>query len=318
MSKNQLIINFVTWWSGEVLNAVIVLPLVLLFPNFRNIKQLLLDRRSYIINPLHTLPVLAVSLSMVLTHIYFGPGALLYPLATLIWAASIYSVFSIAVINSIVCLTLYHSVSYLYIYDTTNSLLKEITSIRIGLAILGLATLILCIISQNRKQLFKDVYYLANNDSLTETMNRRSFIRLSNHILSNKKYKQAAFIILDIDYFTKLNDGYGHYAGDLVLKRFAKIVKNNLRMEDLFCRHGGEEFVILLTDVDKSKAYEIAERIRNDIAESHINIHQEKSLQITVSIGVSHTELPTSITLQQHLNIADSALYQAKKMVEIK
>ncbi|WP_152872889.1 GGDEF domain-containing protein, partial [Acinetobacter portensis] len=158
----------------------------------------------------------------------------------------------------------------------------EITSIRIGLAILGLATIILCIISQNRKLLFKEVYYLANHDTLTETMNRRSFIKLSERLLSNKKYKQACLLMLDIDHFKNLNDGYGHYAGDIVLKKFAELVKENLRNEDLFCRHGGEEFVVLLANVDKAEAFMIAERIRIHLAQTSINIPQQQPFHISV------------------------------------
>ncbi len=312
MSTKQLMVDFINWWSGEFLNAVIVLPLVLAFPKFIEIKNFFTDKRSLSLNVFDTFPFFAVILSMILTHTYYGPGALLYPLATLIWAASVYSLFNIAVINSFVCLALYHSVSFLYFYDTTNSFLKEITSIRIGLAILGLATIILCIISQNRKLLFKEVYYLANHDTLTETMNRRSFIKLSERLLSNKKYKQACFLMLDIDHFKNLNDGYGHYAGDIVLKKFAELVKENLRNEDLFCRHGGEEFVVLLANVDKAEAFMIAERIRIHLAQTSINIHQQQPIHITVSMGISHTHLPTILDLQQLINSADTALYQAK------
>ncbi|MBP8064002.1 MAG: diguanylate cyclase [Acinetobacter sp.] len=312
MSKNQLLVDFTNWWSGEFLNAVIVLPLVLAFPKLIEIKHFFTNKRTRSFNPFDSIPFIAVILSMIFTHSYYGPGALLYPLATLIWAASVYSLFNIAIINSFVCLTLYHSVSYLYLYDTTNSFLKEITSIRIGLAILGLATIILCIISQNRKLLFKEVYYLANHDTLTDTMNRRSFIRLSQQRLKNKKYKEACFLMLDIDFFKKLNDSYGHHAGDIVLKKFADIVKENLRSEDLFCRHGGEEFVVLLSNVDKEEAMMIAERIRVQLSETFIHIEQENPIKITVSMGVTHTQLPSNMELQQLINIADQALYRAK------
>ena len=312
MSKTQLLVNFTNWWSGEFLNAVIVLPLVLAFPKLIEIKHLFTNKRARSFNPFDSIPFIAVIISMILTHSYYGPGALLYPLATLIWAASVYSLFNIAIINSFVCLTLYHSVSYLYLYDTTNSFLKEITSIRIGLAILGLATIILCIISQNRKLLFKEVYYLANHDTLTDTMNRRSFIRLSEQRLKSKKYKEACFLMLDIDFFKKLNDNYGHHAGDIVLKKFSDIVKENLRSEDLFCRHGGEEFVVLLSNVDKEEALMIAERIRAQLSETFIHIEQENPIKITVSMGVTHTYLPSRLELQQLINIADQALYRAK------
>lgn len=313
MSTKQPWVDFTNWWTGEFFNALIILPLVLTFPKLVQIKQFFKDRRATSFNIFDAIPLVAVILSMILTHTYFGPGALLYPLATLIWAASVYSTFTIAIINSFVCLTLYHSVSFLYLYDSTNSFLTEIISIRIGLAILGLATLILCIISQNRKLLFKEVYYLANHDTLTETMNRRSFLRLSTRLLESKKNKQACFLMIDIDYFKNLNDNFGHHAGDIVLKKFSDLVKENLRAEDLFCRYGGEEFVVLLSNVNKAEALMIAERIRLQLSETYIDIQQANPIKITVSIGVSHTTLPTKTSLQELINITDKALYQAKE-----
>ncbi len=113
-------------------------------------------------------------------------------------------------------------------------------------------------------------------------------------------------------FFKKLNDNYGHHAGDIVLKKFADIVKENLRSEDLFCRHGGEEFVVLLSNVDKEEALMIAERIRVQLSEPFIHIEQENPIKITVSMGVTHTYLPSRLELQQLINTADQALYRAK------
>lgn len=313
MSTKQLFVDFSNWWSGEFFNAIIILPLVLSFPKLLEIKKFIKNKRAESFNFFDALPFAAVMLSMILTHTYYGPGALLYPLATLVWAASVYNLFNISIINSFVCLILYHSVSFLYLHDATNSFLTEIISIRIGLSILGLATIILCIISQNRKLLFNEVYYLANHDSLTETMNRRSFIQLTERALEGKKYKKACFLMLDIDHFKKLNDSYGHYAGDIVLRKFADLVKENLRTEDLFCRHGGEEFVVFLSNVDKIEAQLIAERIRLQLSKTYIDIHQAEPIKITVSIGISYTTIPATNNLQQLINLADKALYQAKE-----
>ncbi len=112
----------------------------------------------------------------------------------------------LALINSLVCLTLYHSVTGLFIDQVNSSYLATIISIRVGLIILGLATLILCVISQNRNQLYKEVLYLANHDSLTETLNRRSFTQFSEKALNHKNNHSLSLIMLDIDEFKKLND----------------------------------------------------------------------------------------------------------------
>ena len=312
MSTEQLFVDFVTWWSGEILNAVVVLPLILAFPKKVDFINFFKDRRSYYIGVMDTIPFLAVLFSIVLTHTYYGPGALLYPLATLIWATSVYSLFSIAIINSLVCLTLYHSMSFLYLNDTTNSFLTNIISVRLGLSILGIATITLCMISLIRKALFKDVYYLANHDTLTNTMNRRSFIRVSEKILTSRKIQNATLLMLDIDHFKKLNDTYGHHTGDIVLQKFSEIVKENLREVDLFCRHGGEEFIVMLTNSSSEDAHVIAERIRKNLADTPISVPQHNPIYITVSIGLHHLELPTNLDLQQLINFADKALYVAK------
>ena len=312
MSTEQLFVDFATWWSGEILNAVVMLPLILSFPKKIDIINFFRDRRDYFINIIDIIPFLAVLFSIVLAHTYYGPGALLYPLATLIWATSVYSLFSIAIINSLVCLTLYHSMSFLYLNDSTNSFLTNILSVRLGLSILGIATITLCLISLIRKALFKDVYYLANHDTLTNTMNRRSFIRVSEKILTDRKIQSATFLMLDIDHFKKLNDTYGHHAGDIVLQKFSEIVKDNLRENDLFCRHGGEEFIIMLSNTSDEDAQVIAERIRKNLADTPISVPQHNPIYITVSIGLHHFELPTGLDLQQLINFADKALYVAK------
>ena len=91
MSDKQPWVDFTNWWSGEFFNAVIVLPLVLTFPRLIKIKNFWQDKRTSSFNIFDAVPFAAVMLSMILTHTYYGPGALLYPLATLIWAASVYS-----------------------------------------------------------------------------------------------------------------------------------------------------------------------------------------------------------------------------------
>lgn len=181
-----------------------------------------------------------------------------------------------------------------------------------GLIILGLATLILCVISQNRNQLYREVLYLANHDSLTETLNRRSFTQLSEKALKHKNNHSLSLIMLDIDDFKKMNDQYGHYVGDRALQHLSNIVKSNLRDHDLFCRIGGEEFIILLNNNNLNKTQRIAERIRMCIEHQALNLENLEPIHFTVSMGVSHTHLPTNLPLQDLIIQADQALYQAK------
>ena len=201
------------------------------------------------------LPAATVVLCVIITNIFSGPGALLYPLAALIWAALTYRLFSMTLINAFVTILTYYSLTRFY--ATTHDTLADSTiyiSLRIGLFMLALSPLILCIISQNRNELFKRVLYLANHDSLTHTMNRHFFFQKGEYLLQYANRMEFSVIMLDIDHFKRLNDDFGHHVGDKVLQHFAEIIRCNLRAEDLFARIGGEEFVLLLWNTEPFEA----------------------------------------------------------------
>ena len=127
-----------------------------------------------------------------------------------------------------------------------------------------------------------------------------------------KRYKHnLSFIIMDIDYFKKINDTHGHLNGDIVLKDLANIVKNTIRMTDVFGRIGGEEFAVLMPETNKSDAMNLAERIRVNIAESESMLESAR-VNVTVSIGLSFMTVEDSI-IQTVLRRADMALFKAKE-----
>ncbi len=238
---------------------------------------------------------------------------MLYPLAALIWAALTYRLFTMTIINAFVIILTYYSLTQFY--ATNHTILADSTiyiSLRIGLFMLALSPLILCIISQNRNELFKRVLYLANHDSLTRTMNRHFFFQKGEYLLQYAKTMEFSVIMLDIDYFKRLNDHFGHHVGDKVLQHFAQIVRNNLRAQDLFARIGGEEFVLLLWNTEPSEARLIAERIRDLVEKTPMHQSDGSPLYITVSVGITHQNEPQAQDLQNLINIADQALYQAK------
>ncbi|WKT72032.1 sensor domain-containing diguanylate cyclase [Acinetobacter variabilis] len=315
MTKENLWIDFGLWWTGEMVNYIIVLPLFLAFPRTKDLKYLFKNRRKKQNSFSYLLPAGTVILCIILSNIFVGPGALLYPLAALIWAALTYRIFTIAIINAFVIILMYYSLTQFY--ATTHDTLADSTiyiSLRIGLFMLALSPLILCIISQNRNDLFKRVLYLANHDSLTRTMNRHFFFQKGEYLLQHSKSVQFSLIMLDIDHFKRLNDHFGHHVGDKVLQHFAEIIRSNLRSQDLFARIGGEEFVILLWDTKPSKAQFIAERIRELVAKTPMYQPDGSPLSITVSLGITHQHAPLSQDLQQLINTADQALYQAKHL----
>ncbi|WP_456479878.1 GGDEF domain-containing protein [Nautilia sp.] len=162
-------------------------------------------------------------------------------------------------------------------------------------------------ISQSKK-----LKKLAMIDELTQIFNRRAFFKLGEQMLyqSYATNKQTSIIMLDIDFFKRINDTYGHKAGDVVLKNFAQNVKKIIRKNDLFARIGGEEFAILLYDINNNEITNIAENILNRIRNTKIKLDGKNEISITVSMGVYTVK--TDDTIQEALINADKALYKAK------
>lgn len=312
MSTDRLWIDFGMWWTGEMLNAILILPLILALPTYTELKHVLYERRHKHYPISYIYPLISIFICVIITYFFSGPGALLYPLAALIWAALTYSLFSIAAINTIVLLVTYHSLNQFYLSESPDAYLSTTISVRIGLCMLSLAPLILCIISKNRHELYQQVLYLANHDSLTRVMNRRYFFEKSEELLKKSHIKPFSIIMLDIDHFKNLNDQHGHYVGDMVLQQFSHTVNQYLRNDDLFARIGGEEFIILLQDIHVNEAHSIAERIRKITETTAMKIDDQTHINITVSVGITHQDTVSAQSLQSIINLADQALYEAK------
>lgn len=160
----------------------------------------------------------------------------------------------------------------------------------------------------------QEIHTLANTDDLTQTFNRRYFFELAERELerSRRNGHSLAIILFDIDDFKRVNDKYGHLAGDFVLHETCQACKGIVRLYDVFARFGGEEFIFLLPDTDEERAKAMAERLRYLISEREV-IYNEMDIHITISVGIAIFD-PRKDTLDDVINRADSALYQAKKM----
>lgn len=155
---------------------------------------------------------------------------------------------------------------------------------------------------------------LSIKDGLTGAFNRRYFdIHLEQLAAkANETGTPFCLVMIDIDYFKKVNDQYGHPAGDDVLKKVTSVIKEQLRITDLFVRYGGEEFVIILSDVRLDVATTIADRVRIAVSEIEIAIAGlDKPLHKTISMGVA--EFDSNEPLQNLVERADKALYAAKE-----
>lgn len=167
-------------------------------------------------------------------------------------------------------------------------------------------------ISENKKT-EEELLRLAATDPLTGAFNRREFTAIADReaLRSSRYHHPLSILILDLDHFKKLNDTYGHAAGDKALQRFTTLCCNALRNVDIFGRWGGEEFVALLPETDIEGAAIIAERLRKIVADN-VLVYNEHKISFTVSIGIAqYKDAETSIDAP--LGRADSAVYDAKK-----
>jgi diguanylate cyclase (GGDEF)-like protein len=165
-----------------------------------------------------------------------------------------------------------------------------------------------------QKDLIQELERLAHTDSLTEVWNRRYLFALVEQEFnrSRRYHRPFSVIMIDIDYFKKINDTYGHTIGDEVLIITAQTVLNCLRTVDFFGRIGGEEFLGFLPETDIDAAVIVAERIRENVETTGI-LAQEQQILITVSIGVAAHKLGDE-TVNVVIQRADKALYQAKNL----
>jgi len=164
------------------------------------------------------------------------------------------------------------------------------------------------------KHLLQQLQNLATVDGLTGVFNRRYFTELANReLLRVERYGgDLSLIMLDLDHFKDVNDTYGHAAGDAVLISLARLCYGTIRKTDIFSRHGGEEFVILLPETNFQAAMLLAEKLRQAIELIRI-IYKELSLSITASFGVVSVTSPIKISLDDLLLYADKSVYLAKE-----
>ena len=166
--------------------------------------------------------------------------------------------------------------------------------------------------SEKNRNILETQRHKALTDPLTELQNRQAYNeRAQIEIQRWQRYNRPLSIaVFDIDFFKKINDGYGHQAGDRVLKVIGRSVAKRLREADFFCRFGGEEFVALLPETSAEAAFPVLDKIRDAIANAALN-YKEQPLNITLSIGL--TDFRNDDTIDSAFERADQALYQAKQ-----
>lgn len=169
-------------------------------------------------------------------------------------------------------------------------------------------------IAMTAEYLNRDLKQQANFDPLTRAVNRRAFLPIAQHAIERRKQERTpiSLLMLDLDHFKRVNDTYGHLAGDEVLRQVSTVLHQSVRARDVVCRYGGEEFLVLCPDTPSTDAAKIAERIRKAVEKLTVS-YRNQQLKQTVSIGFA--TFPSNSEhgdLEMLIATADTGLYAAK------
>ncbi len=199
--------------------------------------------------------------------------------------------------------------SYALLNTNISNLLLIINTI---IVFLGLSFSIMLITSQWLQQ---KLAAFAAYDALTGVYNRYGLNEQTEVLFGTKNkaaFNNCCVAMIDIDFFKKTNDNYGHVVGDLVLKEIAAKLRQNIRHHDILARYGGEEFIVVLPDTNKTDALIWAERVRELVSVEPVLVNQHV-ITITLSIGLVDLSAENHVSLDDAIREADIALYQAKE-----
>ncbi|EWH09069.1 diguanylate cyclase [Catenovulum agarivorans DS-2] len=261
------------------------------------------------------------SLSLLMLYLIYSGGVdntgplwtyILPPVALFLGGLSL-GLFNI-VLFSVLCLfLLYFNGGHFILADYTDSY-----KLRFILSFFTV-TFLSCCYEYSRKASYEHIQslsdkfeQLAKTDPLTGLANRREMMEQINkeYARLSRNNSTLSLLLLDVDRFKTINDGFGHDVGDIVLQELANIFTQNIRVHDIVARWGGEEFLIMLPDTNTQQAIEVAEKLLNKVATHHFEIKHFRK-QVTVSIGVA--ELHPLTTVTNAVAKADKYLYQAKQ-----
>lgn len=232
--------------------------------------------------------------------------------ACVLAATSIKSIMKRWVCLTFICIVIEFVIIFQYNNDSLLAL-KLISEFCIG-------NIILAIILYNHikdmiitNDLFKKCKMESSKDYLTNLNNVRQFDRLFNELATKvtEKKELLSLLFIDIDFFKKVNDVYGHLEGDTILKELSEVIMNSCRTADIVSRNGGEEFSVILKDCPLEQAMTIAERTRENVEKHKFTLSSGDKINITISIGVANYPHTTE-SVTQLIKDADTALYEAK------
>lgn len=311
----DVVAGFEFWFSGELVNYLSILPVILTFPRSKPESAKLAEQhdpqKGLVWRPA---PMVALIISLIMGSAFGGPGAISFAVPALLWCAISYSVFFSTLCTLTFCawmlITTSSGAADILIADQA---LRYASSAKMGVALISIAPLAAAAMNASRLSLVARLLQAAHYDFLTGSLARGEFMKRGRDVLKRSTHDDVpvAVLMLDIDWFKRINDMHGHAIGDKALAAFAEAAKSALRAEDVFGRIGGEEFGLVIPGQDSTQAFATADRIRRVVAE-HCAALVGQIDKITVSIGVASTDRHPGEDLEGLLRMADQALYKAK------
>ncbi|WP_432695869.1 diguanylate cyclase [Marinobacterium sp. YM272] len=297
------------WLVTEFVNYVVFLPLIIVAPGYTALKPGAIKGFLSGLGPLSPLPGLSVIALCLLAMSLSGPGVIAVPLIGLLWCAFAYSLFNTALVTLVYCVWTLISLSNGYIDpDYHTSYWMNVISLRVSVAMVALLPIIVSCYTHLNSTRLSDLEYASNHDHLTGTLTRRAL----NEFVRREAGQQASMSLLmaDLDHFKAINDNHGHPVGDQVLRHFVAIARQCLRSDDLICRMGGEEFMLVFQDLPTAEANSIGNRIRSSFEQTPMALDNGETINATVSIGIAVK--CGDDDFDALVSKADQALYRAK------
>ncbi|MEB3753775.1 GGDEF domain-containing protein [Acinetobacter sp. MD2(2019)] len=304
--QNKDILFYLYWFTGECLNYSIFIIFFYSIISAIHKKQF-----EYKIENLK--PLVLLTFSTIVAIKFTGIASIAFILPAIIWCALSYpmTILSLLIVISFGT-QYYYGLVFLEKIPNLSKFpfeLDQRVSLQIGTTLATLVPIIINILVKNQRYLIKKFKLSSQKDYLTNIFNRRGFLELIN---KEDKIEKCALLIIDIDFFKKINDTYGHDIGDNIIRHTCKIISDTLPENTFFCRYGGEEFMILYRNTTKKDTMQLAENIRTNIEKNPYIISNKKPLSITVSIGLSYLEYFKTKEYVDFFNKSDQALYIAK------
>ncbi|MGH9577502.1 MAG: diguanylate cyclase, partial [Terriglobales bacterium] len=320
LSFSELLRNWLTWWQGDISGIVIVTPLLLTW----SARDALRWNARYAYESICFVLLLLIAAIAVFGYVAapLAPFARAFVILPFImWAAFRFSQREVTTVTAALCAIAVGDTMTNLASATPQSLNESLLLLLLFTSTLVITGLSLSAMVSERTRTLGDLRAALHNlhtqavtDPLTRLVNRRYLAEFLPRevIRTQRKGASLAVLMIDLDHFKRVNDTFGHDAGDIVLTQVAKLLMAHIRGSDIACRYGGEEFVLVLPDTTLEGARRRAEEIRVAVKELQLH-HLENPLgPITVSLGVAllpgHAASPEAL-----IRVADEALYEAKE-----